>query len=79
MPSSYSGETGNQPLIIYCKLPLLRYACLNLCTLCLAAAGCETNDISAVMDGDLDAFISQYLRHKSKQQQEARLAAPTVQ
>jgi hypothetical protein len=31
------------------------------------------------MDGDLDAFISQYLRHKSKQQQEARLAAPTVQ
>jgi hypothetical protein len=28
------------------------------------------------MDGKLDDFISQYLRHKSKQQQEARLAAP---
>jgi len=30
------------------------------------------------MDGSLDEFVSQYLRHKSQQQQEARLAAPTT-
>jgi hypothetical protein len=29
------------------------------------------------MDGQLDDFISSYLRHKSKQQQTERLSAPT--
>lgn len=54
-----------------------QYACSHLLPELPVIAGCETSDISAVMDGKLDDFISQYLRHKSKQQQEARLAAPT--
>jgi hypothetical protein len=44
----------------------------------LDAAGFETSDITAVMDGGLEDLISEYLRHKSMQQQEARLTAPTA-
>eukprot|EP00878_Enallax_costatus_P023634 GHUV01025144.1.p1 GENE.GHUV01025144.1~~GHUV01025144.1.p1 ORF type:complete len:242 (+),score=54.94 GHUV01025144.1:196-921(+) len=40
--------------------------------------GYETSDVSAVMDGALDGFITAYLREKGRQQQEARLAAPTA-
>uniref|UniRef100_A0A383W472 Prokaryotic-type class I peptide chain release factors domain-containing protein n=1 Tax=Tetradesmus obliquus TaxID=3088 RepID=A0A383W472_TETOB len=40
--------------------------------------GCETSDVSAVMDGGLDAFITAYLREQGRQQQEQRLAAPTA-
>jgi hypothetical protein len=41
-------------------------------------AGCETSDVSAVMDGSLDDFITAYLREQGRQQQEQRLAAPTA-
>lgn len=46
--------------------------------LAASAAGFETSDVSGVMDGALDGFITAYLREKGKQQQEARLAAPTA-
>jgi hypothetical protein len=38
------------------------------------SAGKETTDVDAVMDGDLDAFMTAYLRHTSKQASEERLS-----
>lgn len=58
-----------------------RHVCLFAalsCGPCVFPAGCETSDITAVMDGSLDDFISHYLRHKSKQLQTERLNAPMV-
>jgi peptide chain release factor 2 len=40
--------------------------------------GHETSDVGAVMDGDLDDFITAFLRLRGRQQQEARLTAPTA-
>lgn len=45
---------------------------------CCHDAGHETSDVAAVMDGELDGFISEYLRLLGKREQERRLAAPTV-
>jgi peptide chain release factor 2 len=33
--------------------------------------GEETSDIGAVMDGELDAFVQAFLRHKGQQAQQA--------
>ena len=37
--------------------------------------GHETADVSAVLDGDLEPFMTSYLRHKSRQEAEERLSA----
>jgi len=37
--------------------------------------GHETADVGAVLDGDLEPFMTAYLRHKSRQAAEERLAA----
>jgi hypothetical protein len=37
--------------------------------------GYETADVGAVLDGDLDGFVSAFLRLRGREQQEARLAS----